>query len=344
MQDQPRDAPLLLSPMLGGLSALLFFVDLNLPLGVSAGGTYVIVVLLAAWHPIGRRILVFAALGTILTIAGFFWSPPGGILWMAATNRSIAIAALWAISLLAYRRRCAEDRLQKANEELDAFVHTVSHNLRSPLTPILGYAEILKDQCGSRLRDTEKAAIETIDAQGNRMLNMLNDLLRFATIGHSETPTTPVDADRVLSAVADVWRQRIEDSGGSLLCGRLPPVPVEESLLYQIFDNLVGNATRYAPGCEIEVGGEREGSRVRFFVRDHGPGIPPEERAHIFEPFRRGASGRPLPGTGIGLATVCRITTSHGGRAWVEETPGGGSTFFVEIGAPRTRGSRRPGR
>ncbi len=113
----------------------------------------------------------------------------------------------------------------------------------------------------------------------------------------------------------------------------LPELRMPKTLLTQIFHNLIGNAVRYAgrEGGPIEVGGERKGDLVRLYVRDHGPGIPQEERSRIFEVFYRGATNKKSPGTGVGLATVQKISRLYGGRAWVEETPGGGSTFRVEL-------------
>jgi signal transduction histidine kinase len=103
--------------------------------------------------------------------------------------------------------------------------------------------------------------------------------------------------------------------------------------LVQIFDNLIVNALKY--GCErgetIEVGGERNGEKVSLYVRDHGPGIPIDEQGRIFEVFCRGVAGKDKQGTGIGLATVQKIASLFDGRAWVEDTPGGGSTFWVDI-------------
>ena len=113
----------------------------------------------------------------------------------------------------------------------------------------------------------------------------------------------------------------------------LPPVGVQETLLAQIFQNLIGNALLYAgrTGGPVEVGGDRRHDRVRFFVRDHGPGVPPEEREGIFDLFQRGSTGRHLKGTGVGLAIVQKIARLYQGRVWVEETPGGGATFWAEL-------------
>ncbi|MFA5514657.1 MAG: HAMP domain-containing sensor histidine kinase [Desulfuromonadales bacterium] len=321
-----------LFPSLGvaGLALLLFILDLHLPLGVSAGTIYVVVVLLAAWLPL-RQLMLIAALCTALTLAGFFGSSPGGVLWMAIVNRGIAIGAIWIIAYFAYQRRRSEDTLRQVNAELNSFVHTVSHDLRSPISPILGYADFLREEYGECLDETAKTALDEIESQGFRMLGLLDDLLQLAMVGHLERPVTPVDVNRVLRDVARTWREKVDGDGGRLLCDELPSVAIAESLLFQVFDNLIGNAARYAPGSLIEIGGERDGTRVRYFVRDHGPGIPPDEQESIFEPFQRGKLSRPIPGTGIGLATVRKIAVTFGGRAWVEDTPGGGSTFLVEL-------------
>jgi signal transduction histidine kinase len=317
------------------IAALLFAVDLFLPLGVAAGIPYVVVVLLAACLSRPRMPLHMAALCTLLTIAGGFWSPQGGVLWMGITNRALGIAMLWITAILVLRRRRAEERLRQVNQDLDAFVHTVSHDLRSPLSPILGFADFLREEYGHCLLKEGTAALDEIEGQGRRMLSLLDDLLHLAMAGCLERPPAPVDADRVLQQVLEGWREKAAEAGSELRCGKLPRAAIPESLLAQIFDNLVGNAVRYAAGGgPIEIGGESAADRVRYYVRDHGPGIAPEEREQIFEAFWRGTSGRSIPGTGIGLATVRKIAVQFGGRAWVEAPPGGGSTFWVELAEP----------
>ena len=126
----------------------------------------------------------------------------------------------------------------------------------------------------------------------------------------------------------------ISSTGLAVKKESLPALKVPKTLLTQLFDNLIGNAVRYAgsDGGPIEVGCERSEERLRFYVRDHGPGIPEDERSRIFDVFYRSSTGKNIPGTGVGLATVQKIARLYGGKAWMEETPGGGSTFWVEMG------------
>ncbi|MCK4620994.1 MAG: PAS domain S-box protein [Desulfuromonadales bacterium] len=241
-------------------------------------------------------------------------------------------------------RKRAEKALVEANRELDAFVYTVSHDLRTPLTPIIGYAEVLQETCRDRLDEQSLDCLAEIKSHGRKMLALMEDLLVLAKVGHVQRPTEPVDLNAVVEeALADM---------GSLIAeaevvtekNPLPGLRMPETLLTQIFNNLIGNAVRYAgkEGSPIEIGGERRGDLVRLYVRDHGPGIPQEERSRIFEVFYRGATDKKSPGTGVGLATVQKISRLYGGRAWVEETPGGGSTFWVELMDPELRGLSVP--
>ncbi|WP_291317797.1 ATP-binding protein [Desulfuromonas sp.] len=232
-------------------------------------------------------------------------------------------------------QKLAEEKLRAANRELEAFVYTVSHDLRSPLTPIIGYAEYLEGDRGESLDEEARELLREIQNQGHRMLTLIEDLLNLARIGHMEIPPEPVSPEAVLEEVLREFGAKGEETGVVVSLAQLPLLHVPRSLLAQVFRNLVGNALRYAGtgGGGIEVGGEDRGDTVLIHVRDHGPGLPPSEREKVFEVFRRGAGQERVPGTGVGLATVRKIAQSYGGSAWVEETPGGGCTFLVELNA-----------
>jgi len=225
-----------------------------------------------------------------------------------------------------------EEELRYANRELGDFVHTVSHDLRIPLTPIIGYAEILQEMYRERLDERALEFLAEIERHASGMLEMLQDLLTLALTGFMERPAEPVNGNEVVKDVLLGLSSRLASVGMSVETGILPSLRVPKNLLAQVFNNLIGNAVRYAgPGGVIEVGGKRRGPQVKFSVCDHGPGIAEVERDRVFNLFYRGAAGAKIEGTGVGLASVQKIAKLYGGKAWVEETPGGGCTFLVEM-------------
>jgi len=165
------------------------------------------------------------------------------------------------------------------------------------------------------------------------MLALMESLLSLAKSGTIKRPIKFVPTDKVVARVIKNLEPNIAATGAILRINPLPPIHVPKTFLAQIFDNLIGNALRYAgnSGGLIEVGGEQAGKLIRFFVRDHGLGISEQERKHIFEIFYRGTNKGKVKGSGIGLAIVYKIARNYGGRAWVEETHGGGCTFWVEM-------------
>lgn len=226
-----------------------------------------------------------------------------------------------------------EEKLRASNRELDAFVHTVSHDLRQPLSPIISLSGFLHEKLQEHPDPQVLEAIGVIEHQGKRMYDVLEDLLVLARLGRLEDPEHPVEGDKVLDQVLielgseiAVRRIVVERAG-------LPQLRIPETLLYQLLLNLVSNAVRYAGDEDgtIVIGGERMTKRVQLFVCDHGEGIADEERENIFEVFYRGRAGAEIKGTGVGLATVQKIAHLYRGKAWVEETPGGGATFRVEL-------------
>ena len=229
---------------------------------------------------------------------------------------------------LAHRRK-TEAELRAANRELDAFVRTVSHDLRSPLTPIIGLPELMLDQLKGQLDEQTKKSLHDIRDQGLRMARILEDLLTFARAGRL--------IDGVASAkIEDVVQNVLEDLGSRIIASNIrielhefPDVALPLFLWHS-------NAVKYAgqDGGPIEIGAELEEDSVVLYVRDHGPGIPVELKEKIFDVFYRGSVSQEEPGSGIGLATVLKIAHCMNGKAWVEETDGGGATFRVRLQKP----------
>jgi len=230
-------------------------------------------------------------------------------------------------------RKAAEDRLKQAFQELDTFVYTVSHDLRSPLTPIIGFAQVLKENYAECLDEQGLDIVQEIEKQGKRLLHLLEDLLVLSRVGRLTVPEEAVDCNQVLDEVLVGLGETMTAMGAEVRVSDLPTVRIPYTLLTQLFSNLVGNALNYGwvPGSCIEVSGSRQGDFVQFYVRDHGAGIPPVERERIFEVFFRGSTGKEQKGTGIGLAIVQKIARLFHGRCWVDETPGGGCTVCIEL-------------
>ncbi|MFO7767003.1 MAG: ATP-binding protein [Pelovirga sp.] len=236
-------------------------------------------------------------------------------------------------------RLAIRHRLQQVNRELDAFVSMVSHDLRSPLTPLIGYADMLQQSYRSSLDDLGREALSEISASAENMKELLEDLLCLARVGQIPPPPEPVITSRVVEDVLAELVELIDQCQAQMDIGALPDVLIPESLLADLYRNLISNALKYGTGRQdprIEIFGHVVGARIELLVRDNGAGVLETERETIFEPFARGNAAPSRPGTGIGLATVAKIVRVCQGRVWVEETPGGGATFVVELPNPQS--------
>jgi PAS domain S-box-containing protein len=226
-----------------------------------------------------------------------------------------------------------EERLKATNRELEAFVYTVSHDLRTPLATIIGFTDYLRNHSGETLDATSLDALWRIEKAGEGMLATMEALLSLATAGNLERPEQPVDLNGLITRIGFEKEQQLTAAGVSLRATQLPSLHVPETFLMQVFNNLIGNAIIHAGqhnNC-IEVGGDRHETGTSLYVRDHGSGIPQKDRDNIFDPFFRGSTSGKVRGTGIGLAIVQKISRAYGGKAWLEETPGGGCTFWIEM-------------
>jgi PAS domain S-box-containing protein len=229
---------------------------------------------------------------------------------------------------LAIRRR-----LQQVNRELDAFVSMVSHDLRSPLTPLIGFAELLQERYAAALDEIGQESLGQIRTTAEKMRELLEDLLCLARVGQSAPVAAPVATEAVVREVLAELDELVQQRQPRIVIGFLPEVMISEALLADLYRNLLSNALKYGAGHDprIEIFGQLTPELVSLMVRDHGVGVAVAERERIFEPFVRGCAGKDLPGTGIGLATVVKIARVYSGNVRIEETPGGGATFVVDF-------------
>jgi light-regulated signal transduction histidine kinase (bacteriophytochrome) len=166
-----------------------------------------------------------------------------------------------------------------------------------------------------------------------RMQRLVADLLAFARVGSQGKPLKPVDSGAVLAEVLRVLKPRLQAAGADVQAAGMPTVMADEDQLFQLLQNLVGNALKFrseAPPC-IRISAVREGEAWRFAVADNGIGIEPQYQERIFQMFQRLHERGRYEGSGIGLSIVKRILERHGGRIWLESALGQGSTFYFTL-------------
>lgn len=229
-------------------------------------------------------------------------------------------------------RRRVEADLSRKNVELEHYVHTVSHDLRSPLVALLGFTRLLQQDYGDRLDEKARHFLDRIEQAGRTMETLTNDLLELSRIGSRSERRALVDPLRVLAVVQAELRPRLEEYGIELALPQSSPLLLcDRTRLYQVFSNLLCNAVDHmgdvaAPRITIEI--EETASAHVISVADNGRGIDRAHHERIFEIFQSLAPRRDgRRGTGVGLAIVRKIAETHGGRVWVESAPGKGSIF-----------------
>lgn len=228
----------------------------------------------------------------------------------------------------------AERELDSRVEELEHCVRALAHDLRSPLVSLLGFARLLRQDYGAQLDETALHFLDRIEQAGLTMESLVEELLDFSRIGRTRERPFPVDSTAVLRQLQAELKPRLEAAEVRLELPEDPPlVCCDRARLYQILSNLIHNALDHMGPCEspvIRVSVQDVGGAHRISVSDNGRGVAPEDRERIFELFQRGP-GCARRGSGMGLAIVRKIAETHGGRAWVEDTPGTGATFHVTL-------------
>jgi two-component system sensor histidine kinase BaeS len=239
------------------------------------------------------------------------------------------------------------DQLDRMKDE---FVLTASHELRSPLTSVQGFAELLMMDRES-LTPRQIETVEIILANCRHLVRLLNDLLDLARsdAGRLAIRPRPTDLTPLIEDVVRTMRAQTEGANQKLterIEAGLPQVNVEADRIRQILVNLVTNAHEYSPeNASIEVGARVAGASVVISVTDNGPGIPAHQVEHIFERFTRGDAGltQRVGGTGLGLAISKSLVELHGGSIAVDSTVGQGSTFRIALPLSGTAGALASG-
>jgi len=230
------------------------------------------------------------------------------------------------------RERTVE--LESANNELEAFSYSVSHDLRAPLRHIGGFAGMLAESAASTLTETDRRYLNLILGSVAQMSRLIDDLLDFSRMGRAEMRRTEVNLQDLLLRVIEGIQPEVDGRNILWEKGPLPVVQADPSLLRQVFANLLLNAIKYTrtrDPAKIEISCKVEPEETVILVRDNGVGFDMQYADKLFGVFQRLHSKEEFEGTGIGLANVRRIIARHGGRTWAEGKVGEGATFYFSL-------------
>ena len=225
--------------------------------------------------------------------------------------------------------------LKEMDRMRSEFVHTVSHDLRSPLTSVIGYTELV-ERAGN-LNDIQRDFLKRIQGSVQQITGLINDLLDIGSMEAGfDTRREFVQLEGILRYTLDMLQGQIKSKRLTVktdIGTALPALRANPIRLRQVMDNVVGNAIKYSfLNGEIHISIHAEGDQIILKVTDAGPGIPVADQPRIFDKFYRGSNiDTEIEGSGLGLAIVKTIVESHQGRIWVESVEGKGSSFFIVL-------------
>ncbi|WP_455208030.1 PAS domain S-box protein [Kaarinaea lacus] len=227
--------------------------------------------------------------------------------------------------------------LEASNKELESYSYSIAHDLRSPLRAITGFSQILKDEAKDRLDAEDMEILERIVAAGKNMSELIDDILELSRITRSELHYENVDLSRIGNDIIERLKQSQPERDVQWQVQDNLVVRGDSRLLEVAMQNLIENAWKYTRDkqpAHIQLGAQKSGREMVYFIKDNGVGFEMQYRNQLFKPFNRLHASEEFEGTGIGLATVQRVFQRHGGRVWAEGEERKGATFYFSL---RTR-------
>jgi two-component system, sensor histidine kinase and response regulator len=221
-----------------------------------------------------------------------------------------------------------------ANNDLDAFAHTIAHDLRSPLTGVIGCLSVYLRLHPTATSAENQRLLDRANKSAYRMKRLIEDLLRFARSTRQAMVREELDMRRLVAKVLADQPTESPPRDVDLRIGDLPPCEGDASLIEQVFANLLSNALKYTRDRHpaiIEVSGVLGPEEVTYRVTDNGIGFDAARAGNLFGAFQRQATAGGFHGTGVGLSIVQRIVQRHGGRVWAESEVGQGARFHIEL-------------
>ena len=228
--------------------------------------------------------------------------------------------------------------MEAANQELESFSYSVSHDLRAPLRAIDGFSRILLKDYADRLDAEGQRFLDIIRANTQNMSQLIDDLLAFSRLGRRQVKLVNVDMEKLVRNLAGELQGTLGDRTVQWDLKPLPWARADLALIRQVWVNLLGNALKFTRPREaaiIEVGSRSEAGEEVYYIKDNGVGFDMQYAAKLFGVFQRLHRYEEFEGTGVGLALVQRIVQHHGGRVWAEGQVNAGATFFFSL--PRRR-------
>ena len=225
--------------------------------------------------------------------------------------------------------------LEIANSELETFSYSISHDLRTSLQAVLGFAQTLTARHSQDLQPEARRCIEMIIKGARGMNELVNDLLQLAQANRLPLDVESVDLGLLAREAVSELEPQLAVSNAELVIGELPVVDADRVLLKRVFVNLISNGLKFSRGAKprarVEIGSSSWNQAQILFVRDNGVGFDMGESGRLFQAFERLHGGDDYEGTGVGLALVARIVNRHGGHVWAESEPGKGATFYFTL-------------
>ncbi|HKQ12232.1 MAG TPA: ATP-binding protein [Steroidobacteraceae bacterium] len=233
--------------------------------------------------------------------------------------------------------------LMAANSDLEAFSHSVSHDLRMPLRHIQAYVSMIEESALAKLTADEQRRLKGVREAAQRMSQLIDDLLAFSRIGRTQLRKAPIDLNALVKEVIAQLQPEIRNRQVEWTLETLPYISGDRALLHQVLTNLLANAVKYTrtrAEAHIQVFAVEQDDEIIVGIEDNGVGYDPAYSDKLFGVFQRLHSATEFEGTGVGLANVRRIVQRHGGRTWAESVPNEGATFYFTLPTPSKAESR----